>query len=256
MTRELVELTREGADFDSETDAEEFVHDVLAALGASLSPGERRDLAEFLPATFAEDVEDPGLPPRREPFAYDEFLDHLAGEAGIDTDAAESRLRAVTAALARVVGEPELDNALAQLPPEYDRAFQTGGELSEEPFPEAVADVAALPAAEAEAAAEATLRTLGERVSRGEAEDVAEFLREPADEWLIEEGGTDPGSFDADEFVRRVAVRADVDESTAREYADAASDALAGVVPTRELDRMTEQLPDEYGEFLQPIVGR
>ncbi|WP_430504871.1 DUF2267 domain-containing protein [Haloparvum sp. PAK95] len=256
MPRELVELAREGADFDSETDAEEFVRDVLEALGASLSPGERRDLAAFLPATFADDVEDPGLPPRREPFTYDEFIDHLASEAGIDADEAERRVRAVAAALARVVGEPELDDALAQLPPEYDRAFQTGGKLSEESFAEAVADVTDLSEPEAETAAAATLRTLGERVSRGEAEDVAEFLREPADEWLVEEAAADPGSFDGDEFVRRVAVRADVDEQTAREYADAASDALAGIVPTRALDRMNEQLPDEYGEFLQPIAGR
>lgn len=256
MTRELVELAREGADFDSGTDAEEFVRDVLAALGASLSPGERRDLAAFLPATFAEDVEDPDLPPRREPFEYDEFLDHLAGEAGIDADEAERRVRAVTAALARVVGEPELDDALAQLPPEYDRAFQTGGELSEEPFPEAVADATDLPAAEAEAAAKATLRTLGKRVSHGEADDVADYLQSPADEWLVEAAETEPEAFDGDEFVRRVAVRADVDEGTAREYADAASDALAGIVPTPELDRMNEQLPAEYGEFLQPVVGR
>ncbi|MFB6234194.1 MAG: DUF2267 domain-containing protein [Halopenitus sp.] len=256
MPRELVELAREGADFDSETDAEEFVRNVLEALGASLSPGERRDLAAFLPATFADDVEDPGLPPRREPFEYDEFLEHLAGEAGIDTEEAESRVRAVTAALARTVGEPELDDALAQLPPEYDRAFQTGGELSEEPFPEAVADATDLSAAEADDAAEATLRTLGERVSHGEAEDVADYLQEPADQWLVEEAETEPEAFDGDEFIRRVAVRADVDEGTAREYADAASDALAGIVPTLELDRMNEQLPDEYGEFLQPVVGR
>lgn len=256
MTRELVELTREGADFDSETDAAEFVRDVLEALGASLSTGERRDLAAFLPATFAADLEDPGLPPRREPFEYDEFLDHLASEAGIDTAAAEKRVRAVTAALARVVGEPELDNALAQLPSEYERAFQTGGELSEEPFSEAVADASDLSESEAETAAEATLRTLGERVSHGEAEDVADYLQEPADQWLVEEAETEPEAFDRDEFVRRVAVRADVEEPTAREYADAASDALAGVVPTRELDRLNEQLPDEYGEFLQPVVGR
>lgn len=256
MTRELVEMTREGADFDSDRDAEECIRDVLQVLGASLSPGEVRDLSAFLPETFASDLEDHGLPPRSGPFEYDEFLEYLADEAGVDTDTAELRARAVAAALARDVGEPELANALAQLPPEYDRTFQTGGKLSEESFTEAIVDVSDLSESTAEAAGEATLRTLGERVSRGEATDVAHYLQEPASGWLLDESDDEPEAFDGNEFIRRVADRADVDEETAREYADAASDALAGIVPTLELDRMTEQLPDEYGEFLHPVVGR
>ncbi|GAB6878264.1 hypothetical protein JCM17823_05380 [Halorubrum gandharaense] len=256
MTRELVRHTRKGADFDSDDDAEATVRATLEALGASLRPGEARDLASFLRATFAEDVTDSDLKPLAQPLEYDEFLDHVAEETGVDAEETELRVRAVMAAVSRIAGEPELGDVLAELPPEYDRAFQTGGALLAESFPEAVADATDLPEDEAEIAARVTLRTLGERLSAGEVEDVVHFLPEPAGEWMVDVSVDESGAFGREEFLARVAERADVDEERAAAYADAVSDVVAGMVPNRELDRMADQLPDDFAGVLDPIVGR
>ena len=57
----------------------------------------------------------------------------------------------------------------------------------------------------AERAVQATLETLGERISGGESDDVAAELPEPLRDWVRSEGNAE--AFDLDEFLRRVAER-------------------------------------------------
>ncbi|WP_435128222.1 DUF2267 domain-containing protein [Halobaculum sp. D14] len=252
MTRNLVSLTRDGAAFDSEEDVEATIDATLSALGASISTGEKRDVAEFLPGRFADAFLSSGTA-EPEPLSYDEFLGRVADDLDVTEERAERRVRAVMAALAQVVGEPELGDARAQLPPEYGRAFETAGGLTDESFGAAVADATDLSEPESSAAARATLETLSERLTRGESEDLAHYLRGAANRWILS-GDADAEAFPPEEFVSRVAARAEVDEDRAREYVDAVATTLAGVVPDRELERAAAQLPDSYDALLAPAT--
>lgn len=105
---------------------------------------------------------------------------------------------------------------------------------------------------EAERAVEATFRTLAERISRGEAEDlgleIPLALREP-----LFSGREKPPSFPVDEFIRRVALREHVSENVAREHARAVFAAMSLYVSEKELHDMAEQLPADYAELFPRV---
>jgi uncharacterized protein (DUF2267 family) len=105
----------------------------------------------------------------------------------------------------------------------------------------------------AQALTNATLKTLSERITGGEARDLAaqlpkelkaslEFAQEPA------------GAFSVDEFVRRVAERAGLDENAARDGARAVMVTIREAVTGGEWDDITSQLPAEYSELVGPIL--
>jgi uncharacterized protein (DUF2267 family) len=101
---------------------------------------------------------------------------------------------------------------------------------------------------DAERAARATLETLGERISAGEARDIAEQLPEQLRQALID--GRDPQPFDAGEFVHRVAVREGVGEPLAKEHARAVFAALGRAIDDKELADMRAQLPSSFSDFM------
>jgi uncharacterized protein (DUF2267 family) len=98
---------------------------------------------------------------------------------------------------------------------------------------------------EAERAAHAVLQTLGERIAWGQARDLAEDLPQDLRPWLLDPGG-DAESFDAREFIRRVAEREEVDPQTAEEHARAVFVALARLVRGKEIEQLGEQLSKDY----------
>jgi uncharacterized protein (DUF2267 family) len=100
----------------------------------------------------------------------------------------------------------------------------------------------------AEDATRATLQTLGERIDREEARQLAAQLPPEIAPWLATT--TPAARFDADEFVRRVAERAGVDATTADRYARAVFDALARAVQPGEWDDMVAQLPRSFARLL------
>jgi uncharacterized protein (DUF2267 family) len=59
-------------------------------------------------------------------------------------------------------------------------------------------------------------------------------------------------AFDVDEFVRRVAARAHVDEQTAHDGAVAVLTTVREAVTSGEFDDITSQLPQEYRELVGP----
>jgi uncharacterized protein (DUF2267 family) len=101
----------------------------------------------------------------------------------------------------------------------------------------------------AERAVQATLQTLGERLSVGEARDLAEQLPPGAAAWLASERHSQP--MDVEEFLRRVAEREGVDVGTAIRHARAVFAALARAVEPRELRDVASELPMEF----QPLLG-
>jgi uncharacterized protein (DUF2267 family) len=108
---------------------------------------------------------------------------------------------------------------------------------------------------DAERAARATLETLGERISWGQARDLAEDLPHELRGWLLEARG-DAQPFDAREFIRRVAEREGVDEATAERHARAVFIALARLVRSEEIADLEAELPKDYEPLLSAVRGR
>lgn len=101
---------------------------------------------------------------------------------------------------------------------------------------------------EAERAARATLQTLAERLSAGEARDLAAQLPPELAPWLATTGGAEP--FDVDEFLRRVAEREQVDVATAERHARAVFAALGHTVSPSEIDDMAAELPRDFAPLV------
>jgi uncharacterized protein (DUF2267 family) len=100
----------------------------------------------------------------------------------------------------------------------------------------------------AERAVEATLSTLAERISAGEARDLAALLPPELAPWL---GATERAQrFDAAEFVRRVAAREGTDEATAERHARLVLAALAQAVGPKEFDDVMSELPSDFAPLL------
>jgi uncharacterized protein (DUF2267 family) len=106
----------------------------------------------------------------------------------------------------------------------------------------------------AQALINATLRTLAERISGGEARDLAVQL---PDEFQPSLSGAEETAenFTFDEFLRRVAERAGVDEDTALKGARAVMLTVRDAVTTGEWDDIITQLPKHYSELIGPSAS-
>jgi uncharacterized protein (DUF2267 family) len=118
------------------------------------------------------------------------------------------------------------------------------------PFLTTVEQTAGITREEAERAVRATLETLAERISGGEARDIALFL--PKELRPLLDPVPEPAeAFGLDEFLRRVAEREGVDRDTAFDHARAVFTALGVAVAPGELSDMVAQLPREFAPLLQ-----
>ena len=116
-------------------------------------------------------------------------------------------------------------------------------------FISTVATRAHLSAAEAERAIRATLETLAERLTRGETRDLGRRLLPPElAAWLPPDHAGE--RFDADEFVRRVAKREQVDTDIAEVHARVVLAALREAVGPEETRRLAADLPEDF----QPLL--
>jgi uncharacterized protein (DUF2267 family) len=109
---------------------------------------------------------------------------------------------------------------------------------------------------QAERAASATLETLAERITGGEARDIAVFL--PRELRPALESALEPAEpFGLSDFLRRVAEREGVDEDSAREHARAVFKAIGAAVAPGELRDMVSQLPHDFEPLLRSAgIGR
>jgi uncharacterized protein (DUF2267 family) len=108
----------------------------------------------------------------------------------------------------------------------------------------------------AERATEATLRTLAERITGGEAGDIAAFLPRELRDWMVPV--PEPAEpFDRQELARRVAEREGVDPETAEGHVRAVFQMLGFAVAPGELRDMASQLPRDFEDLLDAAgVGR
>jgi uncharacterized protein (DUF2267 family) len=120
-------------------------------------------------------------------------------------------------------------------------------------FTRTAAERAGMPEPTVERVEHATLRTLADRISGGEAKDLASQLPAPLKDDL-QPTGEDAESFDVDEFVRRVAERGQVAPDEARTGATAVLTTVREAVSAGEFDDVLSQLPQEYRELVGPMA--
>lgn len=128
--------------------------------------------------------------------------------------------------------------------------------MTYEDFITAVAARAQASEEQARAITDATLETLAERISAGEAEDLAAQPELPdrlADHLRKTPVRENAQAFGLGEFVRRVSQRAGVDGSMAQAGAHAVLATLRDAVPAYEFNDMQAQLPKDYWAVTQPM---
>jgi uncharacterized protein (DUF2267 family) len=121
-----------------------------------------------------------------------------------------------------------------------------------EDFVGTVAERAELPGEDARRAACATLTTLAERLSTGEVADLAERLPDGLRPCLDEAASHE--AFHADEFLRRVGRRAELDDAAARRAAQALFIALGRSVGAEELQDVRSELPKDFDPLLDEAL--
>ncbi|PWU47907.1 DUF2267 domain-containing protein [Micromonospora globispora] len=119
-------------------------------------------------------------------------------------------------------------------------------------FREAVAKRAGLPPPEADNIVRATLTTLTERISGGEADDLAAQLPEELREHMHKD--VDFGErLDLAEFLNEVRARAGVDRQRAAEGIRAVLTTLRDAVSAEEFKDMASELPKDIQQLLYPV---
>jgi uncharacterized protein (DUF2267 family) len=108
---------------------------------------------------------------------------------------------------------------------------------------------------QAEAVTQATLLTLAERITGGEARDLAAQLPKEVQAFLDKKDEPAEG-FDLNEFVRRVSLRAGVDRDTAQRGVQAVFQTLYATVSTGEFSDIMSQLPKEFRDLVPALVER
>jgi uncharacterized protein (DUF2267 family) len=121
-----------------------------------------------------------------------------------------------------------------------------------EDFIEAVARRAGVSADQATTITRATLETLADRISGGEANDLANQLPEGLDDHLRKpQEHVEP--FGLGEFVQRITARAGVDDVLASAGAHAVLTTLHEAVTGDEFEDMVAQLPTEFRQVIEPV---
>lgn len=156
------------------------------------------------------------------------------------------QIRAVTAAV-REGAADALSDTREQLPPAFDLFFEGAHLVEEDAFLDAVGDRGDLSTDASRDATEATLRTLSESLTGGQAADLATYLPAEFEAWLVESAPGEGAAHTVDEFVRRAGVEDDV----AAAHARAVLGVVAEAVSERELRNARKQLPDAFGELFE-----
>lgn len=234
------EDVRRIGDLISTAEARTATDAVLGVLGERLGDDGTDDLATQLPEELAE----PLGGGQAASFSREVFLDRVADRAEVDYETARLYARSVFAVLDDVA-PGELTRARERLPDDFDLLFESGTPMSAAEFREVVAgqlDVEADP----KTLTTVVLATLGERLSAGEAEDLATYLPQELRGPLVESASESPPAFGVEEFFSRVADRAPMTEEDAEPGSQAVAAVLADAAGDHEIGAARSQLPGEY----------
>ena len=120
-------------------------------------------------------------------------------------------------------------------------------------FTYTVAERAGFSREEAADLTRATLETLADRLSGGEARDLAVRLPEPMGESLRGKKGMAAGNFGLEEFLRRVSEHTGLTVKETTDGVRAVFRTLAEVVPSDHFDQAMSQLPGDFRRMLEPV---
>lgn len=248
--QEFLDAVRRDAPIESADDARAIADAVLETLGERVTDGAAADLADQLPPPLGESLIDVD-PDEADPFPLETFVERVSDRAGIDEEDVVLRSRAVVAALAEATGD-DFETVREQLPDRYDLLVEPAGPITQRAFLEAVRRRAGLDSIDStRVVTDATLRTLGERLSAGDAEDLALYLPDEIGQALVSPGGG-AVDYDLEGFVERVADRLGADRRAARSHVRAVCSVLAEAASERELAAAKTQLPDQFGAVFDP----
>jgi uncharacterized protein (DUF2267 family) len=124
--------------------------------------------------------------------------------------------------------------------------------MTYEAFVTTVQQGAHISSAEAQRAACATIQTLTERISARESEDIGDRLPDRLRSCVTTADGG--AAFQAGEFLRRVAERAELDEAAAERDARAVLSALFRAVGPEEFYDLRAELPDDFDPLLDEAM--
>lgn len=234
----------------SDQNASIAVQSVMRTLAEQLSEKESHDLWSQLPSEFEPARR--GVSGHELGYSSDQFIEQVATLEGVPVGEAGEHVRATFTCLQEAVSEGELAGVLNEMvrdagylelwaPPREPVSPPVPG-LTRDEFVGRVESLSGLPREESLSLIDATLLTLADRVSAGEARQLAAHL--PSELQLPITSASSPAEpFDLREFMRRIAVRSgrgshDVDPRPVLR-------ALAETVPHQELQDALSQLPEE-----------
>ncbi|MFE9689472.1 DUF2267 domain-containing protein [Micromonospora sp. NPDC005806] len=122
-------------------------------------------------------------------------------------------------------------------------------------FIQSVAAKPQMSPAQAEPITRAALETLAERITGGQARDLASQLPEEL-KGCLSFAGVNPEPFGLPEFLERVQARAAVDLQAATDGARAVFDTLREAISAKEYGDFIDQLPQDFRQLTGPSVNR
>jgi uncharacterized protein (DUF2267 family) len=93
----------------------------LETLSERITGGESRDLAEQLPGELQGPLQQTAE--AAEDFSIEEFFRRVAKREGVDVDTARKDVSAVMTVLGEALTQGELEDVMAQLPPEFNECL-------------------------------------------------------------------------------------------------------------------------------------
>jgi uncharacterized protein (DUF2267 family) len=257
--REFTERVSAKAALDTDH-AQAATQAVLSVLGESLREREIRHLSSQLAAELKTILQN--APGHGRPYTAQEFLKLVAERERVPEHEARLHTQAVLSTLREAVDRGELAEVFAELwrDPEYDAlwaqpaldawsrpsgpaAGERQGRLNYEAFLSRVQERAGLDRGRAEDVTEAVLSTLADRITRGEAEDLAAELPPEMRPWLLMTGPA-AERFSAREFIWRVGRRVPgLDREEVERAVSAVLSTLREAVSPKEVRDMFSQLP-------------
>lgn len=242
---EFVETVGQRAGIEQQR-AEAASKAVIRALTEQVGAQRAHGLVDQLPQDLQPKVEASTVAPTR---PVSEFYDRVSELEGRDPAEPDRHVQAVLATLDDATTGGQLREVVGQLPAEYQDLLPTGlGPVSGEAFLASVQQRGQLPSGhEAAAVTRIVFSTLAERISAGQARDLAAALPGELRPHLESSGG--PRVFELEDLLERITHGQQVNREVAARYIRAVLRTLREHAPDQEIADTRAQLPSDFAQM-------